>query len=58
MGKGLRTKLQFDFQDQEEFEDLNYNIPLKIKGINKKVQVVKMKKRNKRTDVSTNTELF
>ena len=58
MGKGLRTKLQFDFQDQEEFEDLNYNIPLKIKGINKKVQVVKMKKRNKRRDASTNTELF
>ena len=59
MKKGLRTKLDLNFEDHDDFEDLSFEIKPRVKGINKKVQTIKMRKRHGRRDGSTGvTELF
>ncbi len=56
--KGLGPNLNFKFQEHEDFEDLNFEIPLKIKGINKKKHIMKMKKKKRKKDESDHTQLF
>lgn len=57
--KGLKTKLQFEFETDIEVPDLNYEISLHKSETNKtknKINIVKIK-RVKR-DSSTNVNLF
>jgi len=57
MKKGLKTKLEFTFEIEDEIPDLDYEIPLKDNKINK-IKIVNIKKNAKRQDSSTNSRLF
>ena len=53
--KGLKTKLQFEFETDMEVPDLNYKVPLETKKANNKINIVKKRKPK---DASTNINLF
>jgi len=54
--KGLRVKLEFEFNLDEEVPVLDFIVPLKTKEKKDKINIVKPK-RNAR-DTSTNSRLF
>jgi len=54
--KGLRTHLDFVFEIDEEIPELNYEIPLKLKGKKGKINIVNIKRHAR--DSSTNSKLF
>jgi len=55
MKKGLRVKLDFEFDLDEEMPDIEYEVPLKKID---KITINKKKKKDGRRDSSTNSRLF